>query len=223
MRLSCIIALLALPWSFFAQAPSPSPILATPMPVQKSAPQLIVIDPANGIQPPQFMEYNPPDFSQCHDTKRHQLVLTLKVDKTGRPQDVDFIVTGIEKCLSKAATAAVKQYRFEPAQKDGRPISASIALRFALDSSVPTDSPPFLIRSAEPEFPFHGIGIHAFVRITMKIDRDGIPHNLRIVSTTDPRFNANAMTAASKYLFWPAEKNGQPVAVELSIDIRFDS
>ncbi|HYL74249.1 MAG TPA: energy transducer TonB [Bryobacteraceae bacterium] len=60
---------------------------------------------------------------------RGAVVLSLDIDETGRPVDVQ-VERYLDPILESDLTAAVKQWRFEPASKDGRPVTVHATLTF---------------------------------------------------------------------------------------------
>lgn len=57
------------------------------------------------------------------------VILHVLVGKTGEVEDVE-VLKGLPKGLSEAAVAAVRQWRFEPATVDGKPVPARTTLTF---------------------------------------------------------------------------------------------
>ena len=57
------------------------------------------------------------------------VILRVLVGRTGEVEDVE-ILKGLPKGLSDAAVTAVRQFRFEPATADGRPVPARMTLTF---------------------------------------------------------------------------------------------
>ena len=54
-------------------------------------------------------------------------MLWLIVDDQGRPRDIR-VVRGLGFGLDARAVEAVKQWRFQPAMKDGRPVNVQISV-----------------------------------------------------------------------------------------------
>ena len=57
--------------------------------------------------------------------------------------------------------------------------------------------------------------------IGLVVGIDGVPHEVRVVSSTDKDFDANAIAAVQRWRFKPAQKNGQPVEVPIEVQIAF--
>jgi TonB family protein len=89
----------------------------------------------DGVSPPKLLFAVDPEYADQARRKRLQgkIVLSLTVDNKGRPQDVrvlDSLSETVDKKLQAAAldldenaVKAVKQYRFDPASFQGKPVS----------------------------------------------------------------------------------------------------
>ncbi len=76
-----------------------------------------------GVSAPQLITSVDPEFSEeARKAKAHGNVLvSLQVGTNGRPSHVR-VVRGVGMGLDEKAVAAVRQYRFKPAMKDGKPV-----------------------------------------------------------------------------------------------------
>jgi TonB family protein len=92
------------------------------------------IEPNNGVyrvggsvSPPKPLKMPEPRFTQF--ARKFQIqgntALTLVVDENGEPQDIS-IAKPLGAGLDEAAVEAVKQWRFEPARKNGQPVKVRI-------------------------------------------------------------------------------------------------
>ena len=59
------------------------------------------------------------------------------------------------------------------------------------------------------------------VEVYLRVGEDGIPFNLQLVRPAGMGLDEQAIDAVSKYRFAPATKDGNPVTVELYIDVNF--
>ena len=82
---------------------------------------------ANGVTPPRLIHNVNPQFSDEARRKKIEgvVTLTLVVDTEGQPTDVQ-VVSPIGHGLDEKAVEAVKQWRFQPAMKDGSPVAQKI-------------------------------------------------------------------------------------------------
>jgi len=63
---------------------------------------------------------------------RGEVVLSVRVSETGVPLEVR-ITKGVRGDIDAAALDAVRQWRFEPARKNGRPVRTDTVVRFAFE------------------------------------------------------------------------------------------
>ena len=82
-----------------------------------------------GISAPQAVSTPDPEYTEEARRAKTQgtCILWLIVDAEGRPRDIR-IVRGLGFGLDAKAIEAVKQWRFEPALKDGKPVNVQISV-----------------------------------------------------------------------------------------------
>jgi periplasmic protein TonB len=82
------------------------------------------------VRPPKFIHSVDPSFTDAARQAKFSggVLVYLVVDKEGKPQQVR-VVRGIGMGLDENAVAAVKQYKFKPATKDGSPVNVDIYIR----------------------------------------------------------------------------------------------
>jgi periplasmic protein TonB len=82
-----------------------------------------------GISAPQPISTPDPEYTEEARNNKTQgtCVLWLIVDANGNPRDIR-VVRGLGFGLDAKAIAAVKQWRFQPAMKDGRPVNVQISV-----------------------------------------------------------------------------------------------
>lgn len=82
---------------------------------------------------------------------------------------------------------------------------------------------PEVISRADPEFSdaARRAKFQGTVALKLVVGRDGLPTDIRIVTPLGCGLDANAVHAAERYRFKPAEKDGQPVAVEIDLENDF--
>jgi protein TonB len=82
-----------------------------------------------GISAPQAVSTPDPEYTEEARRSKTQgtCILWLIVDAEGRPRDLR-IVRGLGFGLDAKAIEAVKQWRFEPALKDGKPVNVQISI-----------------------------------------------------------------------------------------------
>jgi TonB family protein len=80
----------------------------------------------NGIKPPQIIHQADPEYSKwSHGGSQGTCVLELIVDDEGVPRNLR-VVKAIGDGLDEKAVEAVRQWRFRPATKDGKPVAVLI-------------------------------------------------------------------------------------------------
>jgi TonB family protein len=84
----------------------------------------------NGLTPPRLIHNVNPEFSDEARRKKLEGVVTLSlvVDTEGQPTDVE-VVAPLGHGLDEKAVEAVKQWRFQPAMRDGNPVSMKISVQ----------------------------------------------------------------------------------------------
>jgi TonB family protein len=84
-------------------------------------------------------------------------------------------------------------------------------------------SPPRLQRRVEPEYPseLRARQVQGTVTLAVTIGVDGVPRDIHVTQSADPGLDAQAITAASLWLFLPARRNGQPVEASATVQFIF--
>jgi protein TonB len=84
-------------------------------------------------------------------------------------------------------------------------------------------SEPVLVTQVEPEFSeearkakFMGV-----VTVDLIVDKNGNPQNVHTVRGVGMGLDEKAVEAVKQYKFRPARENGQPVAVEMNVEVNF--
>ncbi|MGA7377913.1 MAG: energy transducer TonB, partial [Candidatus Sulfotelmatobacter sp.] len=82
-----------------------------------------------GISAPQPVSTPDPEYTEQARVAKTQgtCILWLIVDDQGRPRDIR-VVRGLGMGLDAKAIEAVKQWKFQPAMKDGRPVNVQISV-----------------------------------------------------------------------------------------------
>jgi TonB family protein len=84
--------------------------------------------------------------------------------------------------------------------------------------------PPVLIHSVNPKFTraLRSANVNAVVRVGLVVDTAGKPTQIHIITSSNSSLDKSAMNAVSKYRFKPATLHGQPVPVELVVEVKLD-
>lgn len=82
-------------------------------------------------------------------------------------------------------------------------------------------SAPVVISAPDPNYPL-GSEIEGTVVLSIVVGTDGLVHDVRVVRSLAPDFDANAAAAVKKWKFKPAQKAGKNVAVEVNVEVSFE-
>lgn len=100
-----------------------------------------------------------------------------------------------------------------------------LLLGLALVSPVLAESkePPVPVRTVAPEYPseMKRAGVPGVVTINCLIDEQGNVQEAKVAKSSDGIFEQPALEAIRKWKFKPAKLEGSPVAMRVSIPIKF--
>jgi periplasmic protein TonB len=102
--------------------------------------------------------------------------------------------------------------------------AAAIALVLPLAAQDPkANTQPRLIRKVEPQYSEQARKDKIEGTVTLKavVAADGHPTDIKVLKSLDPELDQNAIAAVKEYLFKPATKNGEPVAVFATVEVPF--
>jgi TonB family protein len=179
-----------------------------------------------GMTPPKLVKHVERSYSAEARQVRLQGMVELQIVVNADGIPLKFTVTkGLGLGLDEEAITAVKQWRFQPGLKDGRPVPviAAIQVHFRMGaehaapwqlSRTTFDMPagadrPHLIRS---EFPKGKPADHGTVAITFTVDEHGQRKDLN-VDKSDSALEQELIAAVQQWRFKPATKDGAPIAV----------
>lgn len=87
-----------------------------------------VYDLGPGVTPPRVIKQVNPRYSTDHGVRAVGTVtIALIVSSKGVPRDPR-VVKGLEKAIDDSAIEAVKQWRFAPAERDGKAIAVRVSV-----------------------------------------------------------------------------------------------
>lgn len=146
------------------------------------------------------------------------------------------VTTPLDPDLDAAAVAALNQWRFKPALKDGKAVRASIDVEMTftmrgpgprLDSAEVKAGPgvrmPRLLKEVKPSYPVskRGSGIQGMVTLDCIVLADGTVGEVRVARGIDPDLDLEAIRAMRQWRFTPGERDGKPVPVQVSVEMSF--
>ena len=129
-----------------------------------------------------------------------------------------------------AIQAALKQWRFAPARKNGEPVAAELTVPVICQTAPKTDTreskPARVLDKVSAIYPsaMKRYGLSGQVTIGFDVDAEGRVQNPAIVESDNPAFDEPALTALRQWKFSPALREGEPVASHhLPVDIKLNS
>jgi TonB family protein len=87
----------------------------------------------------------------------------------------------------------------------------------------PGVTPPRIIHqvSPNPDSGSQGFRVSGTVLIGLVVSSQGMPKQVRVVRSLDKDLDRNAVEAVQQWRFEPARKSNTPVAVRITVEIRF--
>jgi protein TonB len=86
----------------------------------------------------------------------------------------------------------------------------------------PDITPPRVVKQVNPHYSTeHGVRAVGSVIIALVVTSKGLPKDPRVVKGIDPELDQSAVEAVKDWRFAPAQKNGKPIAVRVSVQIQF--
>jgi TonB family protein len=86
----------------------------------------------------------------------------------------------------------------------------------------PGITPPRVVKQVNPSYPTNrGVKAVGWVIIGLVISSKGIPRDPHVVKGLDKDLDQSAVEAVKEWRFSPAQKNGKPIAVRVSVEIQF--
>ncbi|TDK28329.1 energy transducer TonB [Luteimonas aestuarii] len=106
---------------------APAPVPAAPAPTAPSTPT--ATPPSAGVAAiPRLVHAPPPEYPRdaLRSGATGEVVIRIDVGPDGRPASLEVVRSSRNRSLDRAALQAVRQWRFEPAMRDGTPVAASV-------------------------------------------------------------------------------------------------
>jgi len=103
---------------------------------------------------------------------------------------------------------------------------ACLALRLAADDTVYTkvDVNPVPVKTPPPDYPYDlkRQGVSGVVAVATVVDETGTVTSCSVTKSSNVEFEAAALAAVKRWKFKPAQKDGAPVKMRVTIPIRFN-
>jgi protein TonB len=101
-----------------------------------------------------------------------------------------------------------------------------LPLRVVADDTIysKVDVNPVPVKTPPPEYPFNlkREGVSGVVAVSIVLDETGAVASATVSKSSNPAFEAPALEAIKKWKFKPAQKDGSPVKMKLTIPLRFN-
>ena len=105
-------------------------------------------------------------------------------------------------------------------------ILACLPLHLNADDTIYTkvDVNPVPVKTPPPEYPeaMKRQGVSGVVAVSIVIDEKGVVTSTAVAKSSQVEFEAPAMEAVKKWKFKPAQKDGAPVKMKVTVPIRFN-
>lgn len=107
-----------------------------------------------------------------------------------------------------------------------KPIHLAAVIFCAAAVSVLAQSkpePPVPVRTVAPEYPseLRREGVSGLVMVKCSIDEQGNVAATEVEKSSNPAFEKPALDAVKRWKFKPAKQDGTPIAIKVSIPIKF--
>ena len=167
------------------------------------------------------------------------VLVHLEVDENGSPEHVR-VVRGVGYGLDEKSVAAVEQYKFRPAMKDGKAVifPLNIEVNWKLSDDAPSLEEPRvqqgpvrisagvmageIVYKSQPAYPevAKAAKVEGAVVLKALISGTGDIEGLQVISGPE-MLRASALEAVWQWKYKPYLLNGQPTAVESSITVTY--
>lgn len=147
------------------------------------------------------------------------------------------VLKPLEPSLDEAAIAALKQWTFAPATKDGKPIDTQVTIEMSFTTrprGPKLGSPdvykvggdvvaPKVVKDVKPSYAPEAMRerISGTVEVECVVLPDGTVGDARVASSLHPQLDAEALKAVRQWRFEPGTKDGKAVPVQVSITMTF--
>ena len=158
------------------------------------------------------------------------VTMSLTVDDEGIPKEIH-VLTPLGLGLDENAVACVRQSRYSPAQKDGKPVPLKINVSLAFEEHWDSDwhlgaavfhtadgaTRPVVVKAKYPGAAGDRRNVTVCVRLT--VGKDGIPRGPQVASPQDARLDKEAIAMVGDWRFRPGMQKGQPVDVPATLTL----
>ena len=187
----------------------------------------------NGRTAPVLTARKEPGYSEEARFAKLQGAVTvaLTIGEDGKPRDIR-VVKPLGLGLDETAIAAVSSWEFTPGTKEGKPVAvqATIEVNFRLmmDARYWSLSGARFTRLAGAERPrlikapqeaSEEASEVATVRVAFDIDPNGVPVNIQVGNSSDPKSSQPASDLIAGWRFEPATNNGAAILAHAEFEL----
>ncbi|MCJ7582423.1 MAG: energy transducer TonB, partial [Candidatus Aminicenantes bacterium] len=189
-------------------------------------------------KPPQLINKVDPVYPELARLARVEgiVILNVRTDEDGRVDQVKVAVSN-DPLLSRAATEAVKQWRYQPFYSKGvrYPILFTVTVGFQLSKGMNEDdrgkepeentplSNPKIIHQVDPVYPERAqrARIEGIVMMRVKTDNEGNVSSITVLRSDSSILNQAAIDAVEQWKYQPTFRDGIPVPIVTIVSVKF--
>ncbi|HUB80833.1 MAG TPA: TonB family protein [Bryobacteraceae bacterium] len=152
------------------------------------------------------------------------VTMSLTIDDEGMPSEIH-VLNPLGLGLDESAVNCMRQSRYSPAQKDGKPVPLKMDVSLAFEEHWDSDwhlgaavfqtsdgtLRPFVVKTKFPGATGDRRSLKVCVHLT--VGKDGSPRDLQVASPQDTRLDREAIAIIGTWRFRPGIQNRQPVDV----------
>jgi TonB family protein len=176
-----------------------------------------------------------PDYSE--EARRAgiqgSVALMIDVGADGKVQNVT-VQRGLGYGLDEKAVEAARQWLFQPATRDGQPVSSVVNVALSFGPAMPGASSesvvantgvtmPRVVLKVEPEYSeaARRAKFQGTVVLSVDVMPDGSAQNISVQRSLGLGLDEKAVEAVRKWRFQPGTRNGQAVTTTSTIEVNF--
>jgi len=170
------------------------------------------------------------------------LTMYISIDRNGRIREI-YPLNSDNAELEEVAREHLLQWQLKQLTVRGSPAQAESTITFHFDTKLlpsipaPTDQSPtvppirvnakaagkLLISHPTPVYPQDALLSHLWgtVVLELTVDREGIPRDIRVLSTPDASLSRSAVDALRQARYRPYLVNGRPAEIQSTVDVDF--
>ncbi len=207
--------------------------------------ELPAVDPSKRLKVPRVISQRRPEypFEMRANGLGAEVRVDFVVDIEGRVRNA-YAIRSSNPSFDDAALDAVRQWRFEPGEEDGRPVRVHMQVPVIFDlpggdrtsivtthrpdlSKLPEeyryDTAPVPLGIARPVYPYAMLRGHKEGRAVVRyvVGPRGEVVYAKVHEASDPEFGATLLAAVELFVYTPASKGGRPSSALLAFESKF--